>query len=53
MKKREKIHPFPVNHNDAWDELIKNQNIDEMSLLDLVFLEEILNQKKQTKAVRK
>jgi hypothetical protein len=53
MKKRETIHPFPVRPLDEWDELIRNQNVDEMGLLDLVFIEEILNQKKRNKSAYK
>ncbi len=40
---------MPVVQNDEsdlLDELMEREDVDEMSLLDLIFIEEILNQKK-------
>lgn len=50
MRKGNKIRPFPKKKKDVLDELMDKEGIDEMGLLDLVFVEEILNQKKQDKA---
>ena len=37
--------------NDLLDELIEKENLDEMSLLDLLFIDEILNQKNEITVV--
>jgi hypothetical protein len=50
MKKNPKVKPFPKRKPDLLDKLIEKENVDEMGLLDLVFIEEILKQKKQKKA---
>lgn len=50
MPKGNKIRPFPKRKVDVLDELLEQEGTDEMGLLDLVFVEEILNQKKQDKA---
>lgn len=50
MKQNDKVRPFPKKKRDFLDELIETDGIDEMGLLDLVFMEEILNQKKHEKA---
>ena len=44
MKRNEKTEPRPKR--DLLDELIENGDIDEVGLLDLVFVEEILHQNK-------
>ena len=49
MKKNSKIKPFPQRKKDLLDRLIEKEGVDEMGLLDLVFIEEILKQKKQKK----
>ena len=50
MKKNSKIKLFPKKKRDFLDELLEKEGTDEMGLLDLMFMEEILNQKKQEKA---
>ena len=50
MKENSKVRPFPIKR-DYLDELMGRENVDEMGLLDLIFIEEILSQKKQDKAV--
>ena len=47
MKENAKVRPFPKPKKDLLDKLIEKGNVDEMGLLDLVFIEEILKQKKQ------
>ena len=47
MKKNSKIKPFPKRQKDLLDRLIEKEDVDEMGLLDLVFVEEILKQKKE------
>lgn len=42
--------PFPPKKRDDLDELMDSEAVDEMGLLDLIFIEEILNQKKSDKA---
>ena len=49
MRKNTKITPFPKKNRDYLDELIESGAVDEMGLLDLIFIEEILNQKKRDK----
>ena len=46
MKNKIKTTPFPKQENDLLGDLIEKEGVDEMGLLDLVFIEEILNQKK-------
>lgn len=46
MKKNFKVKPFPKKKKDLISELMEKEGIDEMGLLDLVFIEEILNQKR-------
>jgi len=46
MKKNVKVAPFPKKKRDLISELMEKEGIDEMGLLDLVFIEEILNQKR-------
>lgn len=46
MKKNLKITPFPKNKKDLLGELMEKEGVGEMGLLDLVFIEEILNQKR-------
>jgi hypothetical protein len=36
---------------DLWEELLNSQEIDEMGMLDLVYLEEILNQSRAERKV--
>ena len=50
MKENAKVRLFPIKR-DYLDELMVRENVDEMGLLDLIFIEEILSQKKQDKAV--
>lgn len=49
MKEKSKVTPFPSRKGDYLDELIESGSVDEMGLLDLIFIEEILSQKKQEK----
>ena len=49
-KKREKVRACSKPQRDALDELLEKTGVDEMGLLDLVFVEEILNQKKTYKS---
>ncbi len=51
MKENAKVRQFPVKRGDYLDQLMGRENVDEMGLLDLIFIEEILSQKKQDKAV--
>jgi hypothetical protein len=51
MKHHDNIKPFPKRKRDLLDDLIEKGDTDEMGLLDLVFVEEILRQKNQEKAV--
>ena len=51
MKHHDKIKPFPKRKRDLLDDLLEKGETDEMGLLDLVFVEEILRQKNQEKAV--
>ena len=46
MNKNVKVTPFPKKKRDLISELMEKEGIDEMGLLDLVFIEEILNQKR-------
>ena len=50
MKEKTNVKPFPKKKRDYLDELINKEGTDEMGLLDLIFAEEILSQKKQDKA---
>jgi hypothetical protein len=50
MKKKSQVKTFPKPKKDLLDKLLSKENVGEMGLLDLVFAEEILNQKKQKKA---
>jgi hypothetical protein len=45
MKTKTKVKPFPKQKRDALSELMEREGVDEMGLLDLLFIEEILNQK--------
>ncbi len=47
MIKNDQVQPFTKKKNDLLDQIIEINNVDEMGLLDLLFVEEILNQKKQ------
>ena len=47
MKTKRNVRPVNRKDRDLLDELIEEGNIDEISLLDLIFIEEILNQKKE------
>ena len=49
MKANDTIPPMVMNM-DMLEELIKKENPDEMGLLDLIFMEEILNQKMRDRA---
>jgi len=49
MKKKSKVTLFHNRKRDYLDELIEKESVDEMGLLDLIFIEEILSQKKQEK----
>lgn len=49
MKKNAKVTPFPKRKRDYLDDLMERESVDEMGLLDLIFIEEILSQKKQDK----
>lgn len=43
--KNKKIKNSPKKQTDLLSELMEREGVDEMGLLDLVFIEEILNQK--------
>lgn len=47
MDVKQNVKPLKRNKRDLLDELMEKENIDEMSLLDLIFIEEILNQKRE------
>ena len=47
MNVKEKVKPLNRTKRDMLDELMDKEDIDEMSLLDLIFIEEILNQKRK------
>ena len=47
MKKKIKLTTFPKQNKDILSEIMEREGIDEMGLLDLVFIEEILNQKRE------
>jgi hypothetical protein len=51
MKKNTSTDSYPGNKADLLDKLIQHGNTDEMGLLDLIFIEEILKQKNQGKAI--
>ena len=50
MKANDTIPPMVINM-DLLEKLIEKENPDEMGLLDLIFIEEILNQKIPDRAV--
>jgi len=50
MSENEKITPFPKRKRETLEDFAVRKDIDEMGLLDLIFIEEILNQEKQDKA---
>ena len=47
MEVKDKVIPFSKRSRDLLDEMMAREQTDEMGLLDLIFLEEILAQKKQ------
>ncbi len=49
MKKNDKIRPFKKKTKTLLDELIEKKNAEDLGLLDLLFIEEVMNQKKQGK----
>jgi hypothetical protein len=49
MKKKEKICHLSKKKRDMLDDLIEKGATDEMGLLDLIFIEEILNQNEREK----
>lgn len=49
MKKTEKVCHFP-RKRDLLDDLMERGEIDEMGLLDLIFIEEMLSQSEREKA---
>ena len=50
MKSNDKVRPFTNKGRDLLDEMMERENTDEMGLLDLIFMEEILNQKRRDNA---
>ena len=44
------VHHMTDKSRDLLDELMERENTDEMGLLDLIFIEEILNQKRRDSA---
>ncbi len=50
MSDNEKIKPFPKRKRETLKDFVDRKDVDEMGLLDLIYIEEILNQKKQDKA---
>jgi hypothetical protein len=50
MKKKEKLYQFSKKKRDVLDDLIEKGATDEMGLLDLIFIEEILNQNERKNA---
>ena len=51
MKTMSRAKSTNSRNYDALDELIEKENLDEMSLLDLIFIDEILNQKKEASVI--
>jgi hypothetical protein len=49
MKKNDKIRPIKKKTKTLLDELIEKKNAEDLGLLDLLFIEEVMNQKKQGK----
>jgi len=49
MEAKDNVSPIFLK-KDLLEELIAKENPDEMGLLDLIFMEEILNQKKMDRA---
>lgn len=47
MKKSHAIQMWTKKKCDKLDELLELNNVDEMGLLDILFMEEILNQRKK------
>lgn len=50
MSTKSNVRPFPKKKNDIIDKILEKEGTDEMGLLDLVFVEEILSQKKREQA---
>ena len=51
MKANYEDRPSVLGNQELLDALIERENPDEMGLLDLIFVEEILNQKKMDAAL--
>ncbi len=49
MNKNDKIRPFKKKTKTLLDELMEKKNAEDLGLLDLLFVEELMNQKKQGK----
>jgi hypothetical protein len=52
MNKQEKAKVIPEESGETLEDLLKDNDIDEMGLLDLIFLEEIINQKSHEDALQ-
>jgi hypothetical protein len=50
MKRNDKVHHFTDKSRELLDEIMKREHTDEMGLLDLIFIEEILEHKRQDSA---
>ena len=50
MTSQDNVHSFSDKSRDLLDEMMKRENTDEMGLLDLIFIEEILNQARHDNA---
>jgi hypothetical protein len=50
MKSEDNVYTFTDKDDDWLDDLMTRENTDEMGLLDLIFMEEIVNQKMEDDA---
>lgn len=49
MHHSDKVRPLKTKSRNLLDELIEKKNAEDLGLLDIVFIEEMMNQKKQEK----
>jgi hypothetical protein len=50
MKRNDNVHHFTDKSRELLEEIMKREHTDEMGLLDLIFIEEILDRKGQDSA---
>ena len=50
MHHGDKVRPLKKKSRNLLDELIEKKNAEDLGLLDIVFIEEMMNQKKQEKS---